>query len=91
MPTYDYKCEQHGYFVCIQAMSEHRWAQCPECHKISQQVVRTPPVLDIEAMARVGMPGAFEKSGDRVTKRHIQAGQDYVHPEKAAYYNSKQL
>lgn len=34
-------------------------------------------------MADIGMPGAMEVSGNRLTKRHIEAGQAYHHPEKA--------
>lgn len=77
MPTYDYKCSEHGYFELKQSMSEHAEGECPHCGETCKQVLTRPPVLDIEAMADIGMPGAFEKSGDRMTKRHEEAGQDH--------------
>lgn len=81
MPTYDYKCADHGYFESKRKMADHASAPCPDCGSQSKQVITKPPVLDQEAMADIGMPGAFEKSGDRLTKRHRDAGQAYVHPE----------
>jgi len=81
MPTYDYRCTAHGYFELHQAMSKHASAECPECGIHCDQVMTRPPGLDIEAMADVGMPGAFALSGDRLTKRHRDAGQAYVHPD----------
>ena len=81
MPTYSYRCTEHGYFDLRQSMSEHASAECPNCGTPCKQVLTSPPGLDIEAMADIGMPGAFSVSGDRITKRHRDAGQDYVHPE----------
>jgi putative FmdB family regulatory protein len=86
MPRYDYKCEEHGYFELKQSMKDHARGDCPTCGSECKQVVRTAPTLDIEAMARIGMPGAFEAVGDRITKRHLNAGQSYVNPDKAAHY-----
>jgi len=77
MPTYDYKCPKDGYFELQQRMVDHARADCPTCGAPCTQVLLTPPVLDTEAMADIGMPGAFEKSGDRMTKRHEAAGQDH--------------
>jgi hypothetical protein len=66
MPTYSYKCSKDGYFDLKQRMADHAEGVCPKA-----------PVLDIEAMANCGMPGAFNMSGDRMTKRHHEAGQDH--------------
>ena len=82
MPTYDYKCTEHGYFEQHRPIKFHKHADCPTCGNYVPQVIRTAPGLDVEAMADVGMPGAMEKRGDRMTRRHIDAGQDYVHPDK---------
>lgn len=81
MPTYDYRCTEHGYFELRQSMSLHASAECPNCGIHCKQVMTAAPGLDIEAMADIGMPGAFSVSGDRLTKRHRDAGQSYVHPE----------
>ena len=75
MPLYDYKCSEHGYFEKKQSIKDHARAECPTCGSESPQVLTAPPILDTEAMADIGMPGAFEKSGDRMTKRHKEAGQ----------------
>lgn len=75
MPLYDYKCEEHGYFTQKNAMVDHAKGVCPTCDNPSKQVILSAPGLDIEAMADIGMPGAFETSGDRMTKRHKEAGQ----------------
>lgn len=82
MPTYDYKCSEHGYFEKKQRMADHARAKCPTCGNDSPQVLTKPPVLDTEAMADIGMPGAFEKSGDRMTKRHLEAGQYHNSPSQ---------
>ena len=73
MPLYDYKCKEHGYFEFRQPVKFHAFGPCPTCKAEVAQVLVTPPSLDIEAMADVGMPGAFEVSGDRMTKRHQDA------------------
>ena len=77
MPTYSYKCSKDGYFDLTQRMADHAEGVCPTCKSVCTQVLTTPPVLDTEAMADCGMPGAFNKSGDRMTKRHQKAGQDH--------------
>lgn len=77
MPTYDYKCDEHGYFEKQQRMIDHAEAKCPHCAATAPQVMTQPPGLDIEAMADIGMPGAFKVSGDRITKKHRDAGQDW--------------
>ena len=75
MPLYDYKCAEHGVFELQQKMVSHAKAKCPHCGKTSKQVFVSAPGLDIEGMADAGCPGAFWTSGDRMTKRHIEAGQ----------------
>jgi len=86
MPTYDYRCTEHGLFEMIQTVADREWAHCPHCTLCCHSVITTAPTLDIEAMANIGMPSAFEVSGDRMTKRHVQAGQNYTHPAKAQKY-----
>ena len=83
MPTYNYRCTEHGVFETVQRVKDHARADCPTCEVECKQVILTAPTLDTEAMADIGMPGAMEVSGDRLTKRHIEAGQAYHHPEKA--------
>ena len=75
MPRYDYRCDDHGIFELQQRMKDHAKGVCPTCGSECKQVITSAPGLDTEAMADVGMPGAFHKSGDRMTKRHKQAGQ----------------
>jgi putative FmdB family regulatory protein len=77
MPTYSYKCEDHGYFELKQRMADHAEGTCPTCGVTCGQVMTSPPGLDIEAMARVGMPGAYETVGDRITKRHRSVPQHH--------------
>lgn len=82
MPTYDYKCEEHGYFEAIRPMSEcTKPSPCPECGNDSKKVILTAPKPLIEAMADAGCPGAFMTSGDRMTKRHRDAGQGHTASE----------
>ena len=74
MPLYDFQCKDHGWFERRQRLPEHTGRyECPVCGKLVPQVHIHPPGLDIEAMADAGMPGAFELSGDRMTKRHLDA------------------
>lgn len=75
MPTYDYRCTGCGDFDKMQRMVDHAWADCPTCGSDCKQVLKSAPGLDLEAMARAGMPGAYETVGDRIHKRHIDAGQ----------------
>jgi putative FmdB family regulatory protein len=79
MPRYDYKCEEHGYFEQKNYMADHAKGVCPTCGKASKQVLRGAPTLDIEGMADAGCPGAFETSGNRMTKRHREAGQHHTY------------
>lgn len=87
MPTYEYRCQHHGYFTYHQSIKFHAFGPCPECGAEVKQILTSPPGLDQESMADVGMPGALEVCGDRLEKRHIQAGQSYVHPDKARKYH----
>ena len=82
MPTYNYRCDLHGEFELHQKMVDHAVGTCPTCETECRQILLTPPTLDTEAMANMGMPGAFDKSGDRMTKRHLDAEQHYKHPGK---------
>ena len=75
MPTYSYRCPEDGTFEKVQRIIDHARAECPTCGEVVRQILTSAPGLDIEAMAKVGMPGAWEKVGDRITKRHIDAGQ----------------
>ena len=70
MPLYDYKCPVHGYFEKQQRMADRARAECPTCGESCPQVIAGAPGLDIEAMSRIGMPGAYETVGDRITRRH---------------------
>jgi len=88
MPTYDYRCEEHGYFELQQRMADHAEGECPTCGTVCKQVVKSVAKhgLDLEAMSRVGMPGAYETVGDRITKRHRQAGQSRTTSDKPVLY-----
>ncbi len=77
MPLYDYKCTEHGVFEKFQRMVDHAAANCPHCEATCKQTFITAPGLDTEGMADAGCPGAFFKSGDRMTKRHQEAGQQH--------------
>lgn len=77
MPTYDYKCPHHGYFEARRLMEVRQTAGCPQCGVESKQVIRSAPNLDIGGMAKAGCPGAHEKVGNDMEKRHKAAGQDW--------------
>jgi len=79
MPTYDYRCQEHGVFELKQRMKDHAEGVCPTCGSVCKQAITTAPRPLIEAMADAGCPGAFLTSGDRMTKRHRQADQDWSH------------
>lgn len=70
MPTYNYKCAEHGTFEKFQRMVDHARADCPTCGSTSTQILLSPPSLDVEGMANSGCPGAFETSARRITRRH---------------------
>lgn len=80
MPSYDYRCKEHGDFELKQRMKDCAEGTCPRCGESCKQVILRAPGLDTEAMADIGMPGAFQKSGDRMTKRHLKAGQYHNTP-----------
>ena len=73
MPLFDYRCPQHGEFDCRQKVALRKRAVCPRCRTLCKQILIHAPHLDIEGMADAGCPGAFETSGDRMTKRHFDA------------------
>lgn len=75
MPTYDFKCEEHGYEERFCKMAESKEQKCSTCGKPVKQVLLKPPMLDTTAMANVGMPGAIEKQGNQMEKRHTSVDQ----------------
>lgn len=75
MPTYNYRCPTHEVFEIVQKIKDHAEANCPHCGVVCKQVLTSAPTLDVEGMAKAGCPGAYEQVGDRITKRHIEAGQ----------------
>ena len=75
---YDFRCTEHGVFELTQTLSEHTGrGLCPTCESDCKQVMLNAPRLDIEGMADAGCPGAFMLSGDRMERRHTEAGQDH--------------
>lgn len=84
MPLYDYKCSEHGYFEQKNSMADHAKGTCPTCESASPQVIRKAPRPLIEAMADAGCPGALHTSGDRMTKRHYDAGQYHKDSDNVA-------
>ena len=74
---YDYKCQEHGYFELRQAMADRARGDCPTCGESCPKVLVSPPNLDIWGMAKANFPGAHEKVGNDITKRHKQAGQSH--------------
>jgi putative FmdB family regulatory protein len=79
MPRYDYRCSTDGVFELEQRMKDHAKGICPTCGSECKQVVLSAPQPMIEQMADAGCPGAFATSGDRMTKRHRMADQDWTH------------
>lgn len=75
MPLYDYKCSEHGYFEEKNSIADRAKGVCPTCGSDAKLVILGAPRPLIEAMADAGFPGAFETSGNRMTKRHKEAGQ----------------
>jgi putative FmdB family regulatory protein len=74
MPTYSFKCKEHGSFEKSQKVRDLTgYYPCPKCQVEAKQVILFAPSLDIEGMADAGCPGAFETSGDRMTERHLEA------------------
>jgi len=85
MPTYDYLCKEHGYFELRQPMALHKQANCPRCYKGCGQVLLKPPGLDYDRMGNdPDLPTAWERKGDRLTKKHRDAGQSH-RPGKYGY------
>lgn len=82
MPTYQYKCSEHGYFEQQNSMKDHAKGNCPTCGSDSKQVILTAPAPMIEMMADAGFPGAFETSGNRLEKKHRAAGQYHNTPSR---------
>lgn len=82
MPTYSYRCAEHGVFDQVKRMIEHAEGDCPTCEAVCPQVITRAPGLDMEAMSRIGMPGAWDTVGERITKRHRNAGQHHRPAER---------
>ena len=78
---YDFRCEYCGVFEARQSLADHTGIHpCPTCSELEcKQVIRSAPQPLIEAMADAGCPGAFMVSGDRIEKRHIEAGQAHAY------------
>ena len=77
MPTYSYRCAEHGLFDEVKRMKDRAKGTCPTCQSESKKVLTKAPDLMIEQMADAGCPGAFMTSGDRMHERHTNAGQDW--------------
>lgn len=77
MPTYNYRCTEHGVSEQTHSCAARHEATCPECDKPAKLIHLSAPSLDIEAMARAGMPGAWETVGSRITKRHTSVDQSH--------------
>ena len=77
MPTYSYRCKDDGVFDLQQKMADRAEGVCPTCGSVCKKVLTAAPELMIEAMADAGCPGAFMTSGDRMTRRHRSAGQNW--------------
>lgn len=75
MPTYDFRCDEHGYEERVCGMSQRKEQKCSTCQEIMTQVLLRPPSLDNTAMANCGMPGAIEKQGNEYVKRHQSVSQ----------------
>jgi len=88
MPDYDYKCEEHGYFEQAHSIADRDKGVCPTCDGPAKKVMLSAPKLMVEAMADNGFPGALHTSGDRMTKRHQQAGQYHTSTKEQAAANA---
>lgn len=75
MPTYDFRCEEHGVEERICSVAARKEQKCSTCDGPMKQLILTAPALDEEGMAWQGMPGAVSKQGDRMEKQHRQADQ----------------
>ena len=75
MPTYDFRCVEHGTEERICSMSARKEQECSTCGKLMKQVHLSAPRLDETAMAWAGMPGAVEKQSDRMHKQHRDVDQ----------------
>ena len=82
MPTYDLRCEEHGEEERICSIAERKEQKCSTCGKLMQRVLLSPPALDNTAMAYAGMPGAIEKQGNQLEKRHRSVDQRHRPAQK---------
>ena len=77
MPTYDYKCKEHGYFEKFQKIADGARADCPTCNDSCPKVIIKAPALGETAMAFNDMPGSIAKQQDRMEKQHRSVDQAY--------------
>jgi putative FmdB family regulatory protein len=70
MPTYDYRCSTCGVFELNRPMVDRAKGACPTCSSDCPKVILTAPTLDNTAMANQGYPGAIEKQGNDLERRH---------------------
>lgn len=77
MPNYDYRCDEHGEFEQQNKIDQRAKGVCPTCSEDCPKVILSAPALDGTAMANLGMPGALEKQGNDLYKRHTSV--DQVH------------
>lgn len=89
MPTYDYRCAEHGYFEARNSIADRAEGYCPTCGSKAKLVILQAPAPMIEAMADAGFPGAFHTSGDRLEKRHRAEGQYHTESRKQAAQNEE--
>jgi len=82
MPTYDLLCEKHGDEERNCRIADRKEQKCSTCGEIMKQVLLTPPHLDGTAMASIGMPGAIEKQGNQMEKRHRNVDQAHRFVER---------
>ena len=77
---YDFSCKEHGVFEVKQSLADHTGGySCPTCGLYSNQVILSAPRVDVEGLADAGCPGALETSGNRMEKRHTDAGQAHAY------------
>ena len=77
MPTYDFRCKDHGDEERRCLIAERKEQRCSTCGGKMQQILTSAPKLAEEAMAWAGMPGAIMKQGDRMEKQHRSVDQSH--------------
>ena len=77
MPTYDFRCKQHGEVERICKIAEREEQKCLQCGDLMIQFLSTPPGLDETAMSYLDMPGAVAKHEKRLYKQHRSVDQSH--------------